>query len=196
MSRFDCPHCGCKVGHPSRTCESNCVMVKHWAQPNADERAVAAAKDASDHLVREISRLWDTKPYLEAVSHGASSGKFQALIYPTLSELGYLSEVRHRVLSAGFRPDFVIDTCGTTVMVEVERGKTLDNNMDMLDMWKCHIHPTARHLILLVPIWYVKVREGRSPSCTPTFAKVCRRMEPFFEPANGTNVKSLHLIGY
>ena len=36
--------------------------------------------------------------------------------------------------------------------MEVERGKTTTNNMDLLDIYKCHICEEANHLFLFVPI--------------------------------------------
>ena len=35
--------------------------------------------------------------------------------------------------------------------MEVERGKTVLNNMDLLDVWKCHICESANYLFLIVP---------------------------------------------
>ena len=37
------------------------------------------------------------------------------------------------------------------IILEVERGKTTINNMDLLDFWKCHICSYAHGLYLLVP---------------------------------------------
>jgi len=163
-------------------------MVRRWSLDDGAEGAELAVRTA-DALALRIASLWDTDDYRGAVLHGASSALIQALLTPTLVALHYRDEVLHRVADVAFKPDFV-SKCGL-VMIEVERGKTLDNNMDMLDMWKCHIHPTAKHLILLVPIWYVK-QGGRSA----TFSRVCRRLGAFFEQGCETNVKTLQLIGY
>ena len=163
-------------------------MVRRWSLDDGAEGAELAASTAAA-LAKRITELWNTEEYLGAVVHGASSSVIQGLLTPTLVSLGYKDEVGYKVVDAGFKPDFM-SACGR-VMVEVERGKTLDNNMDMLDMWKCHIHPTAKHLILLVPIWYVK-QGGRSA----TFSRVCRRLAAFFEKGCETNVASLHLAGY
>jgi hypothetical protein len=154
-----------------------------------DADGAEAAVRTAEALAARITGLWDTEEYKLAVAHNASSSLIQALVAPVLIEGGYVTEIHQKVGSSGFRPDFLSD-CGR-VMVEVERGKTLINNMDMYDMWKCHIHPTANHLILLVPIWYVR-NGGRSA----TYPNVCRRLGQFFEEGNGTNVVSLNVIGY
>ena len=39
----------------------------------------------------------------------------------------------------------------TGIILEVERGKTTINNMDLLDFWKCHICAHADYLFLMVP---------------------------------------------
>ncbi|MDQ2986905.1 MAG: hypothetical protein M3R13_09330 [Armatimonadota bacterium] len=196
MSKFVCPNCNGLVGFPETVCSTGCGMIRHWEQREAEPHGVKAAMEAAAALVQVIGSLWGTDSYETAVAHGASSSMCQALIQPTLALLGYESEVPSRIIDAGFKPDFVFESDGCSVMVEVERGKTLDNNMDMLDMWKCHIHPRARHLILLVPIWYVKLKSTGQRTQTATFARVCRRMEPFFEVGNETNVRSLHVIGF
>jgi hypothetical protein len=153
-------------------------------------------------LRKKIESLHGTPAYVAAIAQGTHSGVFQSLLRPTLLELGFREEVKSRSGEAAFRPDFLLDHPEGGIMVEVERGKTIDNNMDMLDMWKCHVHESARHLILVVPVWYVKhkhdpvtkveVGEDR----TPTFAKVCRRMSRFFVEGNETNVRCLHVVGY
>lgn len=171
-------------------------MPARLFQAKADSGGAEAIR-AATALKSRIVSLWGTPEYAEAVAHGASSSRFQALIEPVLVGLGYQPEVATSVADTAYKPDFVFSTDSCSVMVEVERGKTLDNNMDMLDMWKCHIHPTARHLILLVPIWYEKDGNGDRPgSRTATYARVCRRMAPFFQPGCFTNVWSLNLLGY
>ena len=49
------------------------------------------------------------------------------------------------------RPDYYrpLETSG--ILLEVERGKTTTNNMDLLDFWKCHLCRHADYLFLMVP---------------------------------------------
>ncbi len=193
-STFQCHECGQVVAHPERRCSDNHIPLKTFSLQNADAVGVIETAKITEQLVDRIEEVFGSEGYLASVAHGASSSVFQALVEPILASNGFSSEIGHSVADASFKPDFVKNTEQYSIMVEVERGKTLDNNMDMLDMWKCHIHPSTRHLILMVPIWYEK--QGNSPSCTSTFSRVCRRMAPFFAEGNETNVHSLHIIGY
>ena len=78
-------------------------------------------------------------------------------------------------------------------MLEVERGKTTINNMDILDFWKCHVSGCANYLFLLVPL---ALRQNEEMRPRNEFATVTRRLAKFFEPANYTNVRGLVLFGY
>ena len=189
--------CGSTIVFPAMTCGSGCPMVKSWVQGGRQQKQATAAQETVSSLSQVVRMSWGSDAYREATSHGASSSKFQSIITPTLQKLGYVPESRNKVADAAFKPDFILLSKVDGVMIEVERGKTIDNNMDMLDMWKCHIHPVANHLILLVPIWYVKInsKTGKETRAA-TFARVCKRMQPFFEPGNETNVHSLHVMGY
>lgn len=81
----------------------------------------------------------------------------------------------------------------TGIILEVERGKTTINNMDLLDFWKCHICAHADYLFSLVPqeLWQNETMTARRE-----FASVGRRLATFFEPRNHTNVRGLFLFGY
>ena len=57
---------------------------------------------------------------------------------------------------------YYLDLDETGIILEVERGKTTINNMDLLDFWKCHICVHAHYLILVVP---VELRQN--PTMTP-----------------------------
>ncbi len=166
-------------------------MVRLFESPQANRYGIEAASEASAAIDNFISEIESSEEFLQANLLGASSSKVQELLTPTLRQLGFESERRAKSLSAEYRPDFTKYLDQTAILVEIERGKTLDNNMDMLDLWKTHVHPLANHLILIVPIWYQTSKSARS-----TFHSVCRRMEPFFVPGNFTNVHSLHVIGY
>ena len=94
---------------------------------------------------------------------------------------------------SALRPDYFREIGGTGVILEVERGKTTINNMDLLDFWKCHICQHAHYLILLVPI---ELRQNETMSPRREFATVRNRLASFFEPGNYTNVRGLFLFGY
>jgi len=77
-------------------------------------------------------------------------------------------------------------------MLEVERGRTVENNNDILDLWKCHICKEAQYLFLVVPL--NRINENKKP--TPVFSRVVHRVEPFFRKDNYVNVYGAAIIGY
>ena len=78
-------------------------------------------------------------------------------------------------------------------LLEVERGKTTINNMDLLDVWKCHSCRHANYLFLFVPR---ELRQNEHTAPRREFATVAKRLGTFFEPRNYTNVYALWLFGY
>jgi len=105
-------------------------------------------------------------------------------------ELGFKSEKKDlfKNYNSSIRPDYfkLLDRGG--IILEVERGRTINNNNDLLDFWKCHICAEANHLILVVP---------QNVSHTSNIYKiVCRRLALFFEEPNYTNVDTVTIIGY
>jgi hypothetical protein len=81
----------------------------------------------------------------------------------------------------------------TGILLEVERGKTTINNMDLLDFWKCHLCHKANYLFLMVPR---ELRQNEQMSPRREFKTVAKRMASFFETRNYTNVYGLWLFGY
>jgi|TARA_Y100000294_G_C8448750_1_gene293829 hypothetical protein len=92
----------------------------------------------------------------------------------------------------GIRPDYYKNINDDGIIIEVEKGKTLMNNMDLLDFWKCHICTNANHLFLLVPN---KIAHNEQRSYKG-YEKVISRLSPFFDDCNYTNVHSLTIYGY
>ena len=82
----------------------------------------------------------------------------------------------------------------TGIIIEVERGKTNQNNMDFLDFWKCHICEVAHYLFIFVPIILIQNNSG-SVAGKP-YEKVISHMSPFFYKENYTNVRGLVIFGY
>ena len=78
------------------------------------------------------------------------------------------------------------------ILVEVERGKTIANNMDILDIWKCHLCNKADFLFLIVP----RVRVSQNGKPNKVFERVSKRIDTFFNPANYVNVEAVYLFGY
>lgn len=125
-----------------------------------------------------------------------SSAEVQHCLISSAARLGFSSERRglFAEYQSGLRPDYYLQLEGTGVILEVERGKTTANNMDMLDFWKCHVCPAANYLFLFVPK-ALQHNAGMRP--VNQFAIVIRRLSLFFErPANYTNVRGLFIFGY
>ena len=67
--------------------------------------------------------------------------------------LGFVSESKG-LFATTRQALFVLTTSDrstTGILLEVERGKTTINNMDLLDFWKCHLCEHANYLFLMVP---------------------------------------------
>jgi hypothetical protein len=127
---------------------------------------------------------------------GTSSGRVQDVLLGHLQGLGFSSEVKglfSRYATSQLRPDYYLRVGDTGILLEIERGKTTINNMDILDFWKCHLCAEAHHLFLMVPQALVQNGTMRPRN---EFESVRKRLSTFFEPQNYTNVISLFLFGY
>jgi hypothetical protein len=159
------------------------------------------------HLSKEVSAIAERlKLYLDGPRVRAeikrinkingTSQQIQSLLKMELEELGFKSEKKglfkeYKVPS--LRPDFYREVGESGILVEVERGKTIANNMDLLDIWKCHLCSKADFLFLVVPC----ERRSNNGQVTLAFERASKRMATFFEPAkNYVNVESVHLFGY
>lgn len=157
--------------------------------------------------LKEVKRLSDAvieilnkKAVVDAISKahvfGASSHKIQTAILPHMLELGFTSEKKllfSEYKVGGLRPDYYKPLSKGGVLFEVERGKTIANNMDLLDIWKTHICKEANHLFLLVP----NIRVSKNQNEAKIFLTVKNRIETFFnENISAIDVESVHLFGY
>lgn len=126
---------------------------------------------------------------------GASSALIQALVLEKATALGFENEKRGLFANyavPALRPDYFCRMGDSGILLEVERGKTTTNNMDLLDFWKCHICEHAEYLFLLVP----QKRASANGSVLRHFQQVEKRLGVFFEPQNYVNVNAVHLFGY
>ncbi len=125
----------------------------------------------------------------------AKSGEIQDIILEKTKKLGFQSEKNglfKKLSVKQLRPDYyrnLDNKCG--IIMEVERGKTIANNMDLLDIWKCHICDEANFLFLIIP----NIRQTATGK-NIIFKTVERRMLTFFETENYINVDGVFLIGY
>lgn len=127
---------------------------------------------------------------------GTSSAEVQAVFIEQAKKLGFSSEktgLFSKYKTSGLRPDYFKKMGETGILFEVERGKTIHNNMDMLDLWKCHICEEADYLFLLVPKALKQNAVGKPQN---TFRTVCNRLEAFFIKGNYVNVKAVFIFGY
>ena len=126
---------------------------------------------------------------------GESSASIQATFLEFAIELGFESEKEGLFadLDLALRPDYYLSLGETGILLEVERGKTTINNMDLLDFWKCHLCPGANYLFLLVPR---ALRQNQTMSPRNEFATVDRRLAKFFDDGGYTNVRGICLFGY
>ena len=101
------------------------------------------AKKVFNKLVAFMSET-ETQDRLEKTHKlHAKSGEIQDIILAKTKELGFSSEKNglfNNLSVKQLRPDYYrkLDNKSGIIM-EVERGKTIANNMDLLDIWKCHI---------------------------------------------------------
>lgn len=128
---------------------------------------------------------------------GNSSAMVQRAFLDYTARLDFVDERKGLFVTyeSALRPDYFCRLGETGVILEVERGKTTINNMDLLDFWKCHICEHAHYLFLMVPLRLVQnTKEGAT--VRREYETVKRRLGWFFRPENYTNVRGLVLIGY
>jgi hypothetical protein len=130
-----------------------------------------------------------------AVTHKihAKSGQIQDIILPKAQELGFASEKKGLFEKYLLRPDYYKKLGENKgIIMEVERGKSLTNNMDLLDVWKCHICEEANYLFLIVP----QIRQTEKGSNTKIFNAVVKRLQSFFYKKNYINIDAIFIFGY
>src|SRR5690606_36829857 len=112
---------------------------------------------------------------LEANQPGRSSAAVQAVFLEQARELGFKDESTglFKEYASALRPGYYMPLDGTGIILEVERGKTTINNMDLLDFCKCHICASADYLFLLVPR---ELRQNETMSPRREFATVSKRL--------------------
>lgn len=161
------------------------------------ERFEEAAEVRS--LARSLFAHLSTPEALAAIERvnvpGASSAMVQATFEGFARSVGFENEKKGLFadLDLSLRPDYFKRVGESGVLLEVERGKTTINNMDILDLWKCHVCAHANYLFLLVPI---ALRQNDEMRPRNEFAAVVRRLAKFFEPRSYTNVRGLAVFGY
>lgn len=172
------------------------VRTEFFRSDEATRAEYEEVTGISDALLTHLN-LSTTQTLIQSTNvPGASSSLVQGTFLAFASELGFRDEARGLFAdypNPGLRPDYYMPVGESGILLEVERGKTIINNMDFLDFWKCHICRSAHYLFLMVPQVLVQ-NEARPP--TRPYAAVVKRMASFFLPGNETNVRALHVFGY
>jgi hypothetical protein len=161
----------------------------------ADTEESRAVRALSDLLLAHLNTSEALDLMLAANLPGMSSAEVQATFLPYATELGFTSEAKGLFLEYEnkLRPDYFRAVGDSGILLEVERGKTTTNNMDLLDFWKCHLCRHADYLFLMVP---QALKHNATMTPKREYASVVKRLETFFMPGNVTNVRAVHIFGY
>lgn len=143
----------------------------------------------AEQLVRYVDDSDVHVKIRESNQHGSSSKKIQDILIEYCEKLGFESEKEGLFKYHNLRPDYYKKLNTGGILLEVERGKTLTNNMDFYDLWKCHICEEANHLFLFVP---------QNVSHTKNiYETTFKRFSSFFrEEKNHINIDTIFLFGY
>jgi hypothetical protein len=151
-------------------------------------------KEVAHSLISYIRTTEISEKIVAANRKGVTSSEIQNCILPQATQLGFHSEKQglfSNHANAALRPDYYLNLSpGRGIILEVEKGKTLTNNMDVLDLWKCHICAHAQYLFLMVPEY------AQNAGPRNVFDTVVRRMQPFFSSRGYIGVYGLFIFGY
>ena len=160
---------------------------------NISKKEIAEIRDIANKLNSHLKKKETIQLIKDKHIVEASSKVIQDIILPfATGELNFISEKKGLFNDYRLRPDYYLKTSTSGILLEVERGKTITNNMDLLDLWKCHICEEAKYLFLIVP----KIRVHRDGKKTNIFPSVCKRIESFFVWGNYVNVNGVVIFGY
>ena len=170
-------------------------LQKYVQEPLEASDEWRRVSDLAEELLVHLSTD-DALARISAANQPRQSSAFvQATFGEFVREMGFESEKIGLFGAAEFalRPDYFLRLGDSGILLEVERGKTTINNMDLLDFWKCHLCRHAHYLFLLVPL---ALRQNATMSPRKEFVAVARRLQQFFVAGNYTNVRGLCLFGY
>lgn len=161
-----------------------------------DSQNLTETLNASRQVLEILTNEKVKDAIAEVHKFGASSHNVQKSILEQMESLGFVSEKKGLFASykvSGIRPDYFKSLTGGGILFEVERGKTIANNMDLLDVWKTHLCSEAKHLFLMVP----NIRVTEKGGAQKIFNTVENRIETFFlRESTPIDVHSVHIFGY
>ncbi|MDR1728444.1 MAG: hypothetical protein LBT74_11075 [Acidobacteriota bacterium] len=176
--------------------DDNNIEMTCYSVPNKNEEIFNIVEEIANDLLRYLNRPEVLDAIYDANQPGSNSKDVQDVFLRHLSTIGFSDEktglfanYKNKLL----RPDYYLKIKDSGIIFEVERGKTIMNNMDMLDLWKCHICDYADYLFLAVPKMLKHNREKKGYNA---YQQVCNRLSSFFSIGNYTNVKGLFIFGY
>ena len=171
------------------------IEFKRFVNKKADPEELKIVKSLSKKFFLYLNKKETVEKLKSFHTLGNSSQKIQDVFISHLKELGFESEKKglFKNYNSQLRPDYYKKLKKSGIILEVERGKTLKNNMDLLDVWKCHICKEANYLFLFVP---KELRHNYEMTPRNQYEKVKNRLESFFTDENYTNVRGLVIFGY
>ena len=129
--------------------ETSRVKLLKFVLPHlADSRIYSRVESIADRLHEHLNHPETIHRIAIVNQPGNSSSKVQDAFLEFAQQLGFESERKGLFKDSGLalRPDYFLPLGETGILLEVERGKTTINNMDLLDFWKCHLCGEANHL--------------------------------------------------
>jgi len=99
----------------------------------------AAVHGIAEQLLAHLNEPDAQRSLAVANMPGQSSALVQATFAEFARDLGFVDESRglfDNYENRALRPDYYLPVGDTGILLEVERGKTTINNMDLLDFWK------------------------------------------------------------
>lgn len=173
------------------------VLLTEQSQPELSNAFhIVKARRIAEDLLTHLNSTAVQKALASADQPGHSSSRVQDTFFGYAIDQGFRSEAKGLFANyetSALRPDYYLPLEPGGIILEVERGKTTINNMDLLDFWKCHICPVANVLFLMVP---QALRQNETMSPRNEYQTVGRRLQSFFIPGNYTRVEALFLFGY
>jgi hypothetical protein len=131
------------------------VVMRAFVQEQfGDDAEWKAVHGIAAHLLAHLNEPDAQQSLADAKMPGQSIALVQATFAEFARDLGFVDEsmvLFDSYENRALRPDYFLPVRDTGILLEVERGKTTINNMDLLDFWKCHHCKHANYLFLMVP---------------------------------------------
>jgi hypothetical protein len=146
-------------------------------------------------MAENLHGILNQESVQKQIQSASKSHHVQAAILEKVKALGFTDEKKGLFGDSGpnIRPDYFCRINETGILIEIELGKTLENNNDILDVWKCHVCEHAEYLFLIVPKrWDKNPKRMRGN----IYERVEKRLSTFFIPQNYLNIKAVYLFGY